>query len=83
MTIKSVNIIIPLKNEEKGIKNLIEKLIPVLDRIEKKTNISLIDDHSSDQTWNILKQHEEKIDCVCKVWCSLYFYIVYIAMKIL
>ena len=64
MTIRSVNIIIPLKNEEKGINNLIEKLTPVLDRIEKKTNISLIDDHSSDQTWNILKQHEEKIDCV-------------------
>ena len=42
MTIRSVNIIIPLKNEEKGIKNLIEKLTPVLDRIEKKTNISLI-----------------------------------------
>ena len=64
MTIRSVNIIIPLKNEEKGIKNLIEKLTPVLDRIEKKINISLIDDYSSDQTWNILKQYEEKINYV-------------------
>lgn len=64
MTIRSVNIIIPLKNEEKGIKNLIEKLTPVLDRIEKKINISFIDDYSSDQTWNILKQYEEKINYV-------------------
>ena len=64
MTIRSVNIIVPLKNEEKGIKNLIEKLTPVLDRIEKKINISLIDDYSSDQTWNILKQYEEKINYV-------------------
>ena len=36
MTINSVNIVVPLKNEEKGIKNLIENLMPVLDKIEKK-----------------------------------------------
>ena len=36
MTIKSVNIIVPLKNEEKGIKNLIDNLMPVLNKIEKK-----------------------------------------------
>ena len=59
MTIKSVNIIVPLKNEEKGIKNLIENLIPVLDKIDKTTNISLIDDHSIDQTWNILKKYSK------------------------
>ena len=60
MTINSVNIVVPLKNEEKGIKNLIENLMPVLDKIEKKTTISLIDDHSLDQTWSILKQYEQK-----------------------
>ena len=63
MAVRSVNIIIPLKNEEKGIKNLIENLIPVLDKIEKKTNISLIDDHSLDQTWNVSKQYEQKFNC--------------------
>lgn len=64
MAVRSVNIIIPLKNEEKGIKNLIENLIPVLDKIEKKTNISLIDDHSLDQTWNVLKQYEQKFNFI-------------------
>ena len=60
MTINSVNIVVPLKNEEKGIKNLMENLMPVLDKIEKKTTISLIDDHSLDQTWSILKQYEQR-----------------------
>ena len=64
MTIKSVNIIVPLKNEEKGIKYLIEKLIPSIKKIDKKINITLIDDHSTDQTWNIIKQYEQQIDCV-------------------
>ena len=64
MTVRSINIIIPLKNEEKGIKNLIENLIPVLDKIKKKTNISLIDDHSLDQTWNVLKQYEQKFNFI-------------------
>ena len=64
MAVRSVNIIIPLKNEEKGIKNLIENLIPVLDKIEKKTNISLIDDHSLDQTWNVSKQYEQKFNFI-------------------
>ena len=36
MTIKSINILVPLKNEEKGIKNLIENLKSILDKIEKK-----------------------------------------------
>ena len=62
MTIKSVNIIVPLKNEEKGIKNLIDSLMPVVSKINKKINISLIDDHSIDQTWDIIKKYETEID---------------------
>ena len=64
MKINSVNIIVPLKNEEKGIKDLVENLTPILDKIDKQTNITLIDDHSSDQTWNILKQYEQKFDFI-------------------
>mgnify|MGYP001224454257 CR=1 FL=1 len=64
MTIKSVNILVPLKNEEKSIQHLIEKLIPSINKIDKKINITLIDDHSSDQTWNIIKKYEQQIDCV-------------------
>ena len=64
MTINSVNILVPLNNEEKGIKNLVENLTLILDKIDKQTNITLIDDHSSDQTWNILKQYEQKFDFI-------------------
>jgi len=64
MTIKSINILVPLKNEEKGIKNLIENLKSIFDRIEKKTIISLIDDHSSDQTWKTLEQFKQQFDFI-------------------
>ena len=62
--INTLNIIVPLKNEEKGIENLIENLMPIVKKIEKKTNITLIDDHSSDQTLSILKKNEQKFDFI-------------------
>lgn len=64
MTINSINIIVPLKNEEKGIQNLIENLSPVIKKIEKKISISLIDDHSSDQTWKVMKEYEKKFEFI-------------------
>ena len=64
MTIKSVNIVVPLKNEEKGIKVLIDNLRPTIDKIKVKTIISLIDDHSSDQTWNLLEEYKRKFDFI-------------------
>ena len=64
MTIKSLNIIVPLKNEEKSIKNLIENLIPIFEKIDKKISLTLIDDHSLDKTWHIIKQHEEKFNFI-------------------
>tara|TARA_Y100000590_G_scaffold355005_1_gene408570 strand:+ start:2012 stop:2758 length:747 start_codon:yes stop_codon:yes gene_type:complete len=64
MMIKSLNIIVPLKNEEKTIENLIEKLNPILDKIDKKTTVTLIDDHSTDDTLKILKEKEQKFNFV-------------------
>ena len=64
MTIRSLNIIVPLKNEEKSVDNLIQNLMPTLQKIEKKIEISLIDDHSTDQTLNILKKYEQKFNFV-------------------
>ena len=64
MTINSLNIIVPLKNEEKSVDNLIQNLVPILQKIEKKIIISLIDDHSTDKTLNILKKYEQKFDFV-------------------
>ena len=64
MTISSLNIIVPLKNEEQGVDNLIQNLTPILQKIEKKIIISLIDDHSTDQTLNILKKYEHQFNFV-------------------
>ena len=61
MMIKSLNIIVPLKNEEKTIENLIEKLNPILDKIDKKTTVTLIDDHSTDDTLKILKRKRTEV----------------------
>jgi len=62
--INTLNIIVPLKNEENGIENLIENLMPIVKKIEKKTNLTLIDDHSSDQTLSILKKNEQEFDFI-------------------
>ena len=64
MTISSLNIIVPLKNEEKGIDNLIQNLTPILQKIQKKTKISLIGYHSTDQTLKILKKYEQQFNFV-------------------
>ena len=64
MTINSVNIIIPLKNEESGIQNLIENLVPVIKKIEKEINVTLIDDHSSDKTWEVIQDYEKKFSFI-------------------
>ena len=61
MTINSINILIPLKNEEMSIDNLIESLKPILEKIKKRTVITLINDHSSDKTMDILVEKKKKI----------------------
>ena len=64
MTINSLNIVVPLKNEEKSAKILIETLKPIIKKIEKKTVVTLINDHSSDETLKILKELEQKFDFI-------------------
>ena len=61
MTINSINILIPLKNEEMSIDNLIESLKPILEKIKKRTVITLINDHSSDKTMDILVEKKKKL----------------------
>ena len=61
MTVESINIIVPLKNEEKSIENLLNNLKPVISENNKKIVISLIDDHSTDQTWQVIQDYKKKI----------------------
>ena len=64
MTIKSVNIVVPLKNEEKSIKSLVENLSFVFKKIDKEINLSLIDDYSTDRTWEVLNEYQKKFSFI-------------------
>ena len=71
MTIKSINILIPLKNEQFGIKNLINNLKPILEQKDKEVKLSLIDDHSTDSTWDILKEFQNNFSFI-KIYKNAY-----------
>ena len=58
--IKDLNIIIPLKNEDEQIETTINLLTDELKDLKKDYTITLIDDHSGDETWNLLKNLKEK-----------------------
>ena len=58
--IKDLNIIIPLKNEDKQIETTIHSLTNELKDLKKNFTITLIDDHSDDATWELLKKIKEK-----------------------
>ena len=58
--INNLNIIIPLKNEDQQIETTVDFLSSELRELKKKFIITLIDDYSSDGTWNLLKKLKEK-----------------------
>ena len=58
--IKDVNIIIPLKNEDEQIEITINLLSEELKNLKKDFVITLIDDHSYDETWNLLNKLKQK-----------------------
>jgi dolichol-phosphate mannosyltransferase len=55
-TIKDLNIIIPLRDEEEQIKTTIDLLNKELKNFKKDFIITLIDDYSRDRTWNLLEK---------------------------
>tara|TARA_B100001123_G_C15321184_1_gene1027960 strand:- start:1110 stop:1853 length:744 start_codon:yes stop_codon:yes gene_type:complete len=62
--IKSVNIIIPLKNENQQIEITVKSLLDELKNLKKQFTITLIDDHSSDTTWEILEKLKKEDNCI-------------------
>ena len=64
MTIESINILVPLKNEENSIENLLNNLKPIVNENKKKIVISLIDDHSTDQTWKVIQSYEKNLNFI-------------------
>jgi len=58
--IKDINIIIPLKDEDEQAEITVRLLSEELKDLKKKFVITLIDDYSSDTTWNLLNRLKEK-----------------------
>ena len=60
-----VSVVIPVYNEEKGLPRLFERLVPVMEAMQRPYEIVLVDDGSTDRSLAILKQHVgEKIRVV-------------------
>jgi len=51
-----ISIVIPLYNEEDNVPDLIPRLETVLESLKRSYEVLLIDDGSSDRTWELLKQ---------------------------
>ena len=62
--IRDINIIIPLRDENEQVETTIRLLSEELKDLKKKFVITLIDDHSSDTTWNLLNKLKEKYNNV-------------------
>ena len=58
--IKDLNIIVPLRDEDEQIETTVHTLTTELKDLKKNFIITLIDDHSNDKTWNILRKLKEK-----------------------
>ena len=68
--IKDINIIIPLRDENEQAEITVRLLSEELKDLKKKFVITLIDDHSSDTTWDLLNKLKQKYNNV--VVCILY-----------
>jgi len=55
-----ISVVIPIYNEEENLPILYEKLKNVLDRLNKEYEIIFVNDGSTDNSWNIIKQLVEK-----------------------
>ena len=62
--IKDINIIIPLRDENEQAEITVRLLSEELKDLKKKFVITLIDDHSSDTTWDLLNKLKQKYNNV-------------------
>ncbi len=57
---KDLSIVIPVYNEEESIPELLEWIFRVVDKHHIATEVLLIDDGSTDQSWQVIKESSEK-----------------------
>jgi undecaprenyl-phosphate 4-deoxy-4-formamido-L-arabinose transferase len=58
--VDKISVVIPVYNEEKGLDMLLTRLVPVMDGMQRDYEIVLVDDGSSDNSLEILKQHASR-----------------------
>jgi len=56
----NISVVIPVLNEEKLIAELVNRVTKVIEVIESKYEVIIVDDGSSDQTWESIQQHCNK-----------------------
>lgn len=57
---EKISIVIPVYNEEKNLERLFERIVPVMDGLERDYEIVLVDDGSTDRSLEILLKHADK-----------------------
>jgi undecaprenyl-phosphate 4-deoxy-4-formamido-L-arabinose transferase len=57
MSQAKISVVIPVYNEEKGLPKLFERLLPVMEGMNRDYEVVLVDDGSADESLKILKHH--------------------------
>lgn len=59
-----ISVVVPLYNEEETIPLLCQTLHEVMSQLDRKYEIIIVDDGSSDSSWKLLCEHAEKLPCL-------------------
>jgi glycosyltransferase involved in cell wall biosynthesis len=57
----SVSVVVPIFNEDESIDILVDKISSVLENIDTDYEIILVDDGSTDRTWNKIERQKQKV----------------------
>jgi dolichol-phosphate mannosyltransferase len=68
-----ISVVIPLYNESGNIEVLLRRLIPVVNSLQTKTEIILVNDGSTDSTWEEIQSANKKFENICGLSLSRNF----------
>lgn len=68
-----ISVVIPLYNEEGNIEALLSRLIPVVNSLETRAEVILVNDGSTDSTWHEIQSAYKKYESICGLSLSRNF----------